>query len=247
MNHSPLFMAATPDDVSDIAVAVMHVPEHDVPTGSGDFYGPFSHAGIIFRGAPPQSGQAGPLAMVHFVATGQIKLQPRKKLGKVLWAVPSAVLPAVRRQIGYLCEHIAASNRVVPYGFKDSDETYFINGAGDVNFGQGTIGFTCATFVLAIFRHFRQHLIDSKNWNVRTEDEEWQRQLVRYQKAIGIDPAIVQANESAAATGCYRYRPEEVVAACMHDRLRIGISDAAPLGAMVKQWSIAFSGIVDSR
>src|SRR5262249_16858318 len=173
----------------------MHVEPLQVPAGSGQTFGPFKHAAIIYR----EQSASKELFTLDFSAEGKIERKPPARLEKYAWAVPAAILPPMRRQVAHLCDYIANHNHKFPYGIKDSDASVFIPDGSSVALGTGCIGFTCATFVLAVFRRFGIYLLDAANWVHRDADRAWQKSIADLQAAIGTPAYIVAANRADAA------------------------------------------------
>ena len=95
-----------------------------------------------------------------------------------------------------------------PYGLKHCTTFDF---TGTVRSNPSYLGFTCATFVLAIFESCYVKLIDKDSWQGRPEDAEWQKQILALLAATGAEKAHVEAVQGQIGTE--RFRPEEVAAA----------------------------------
>jgi hypothetical protein len=90
------------------------------------------------------------------------------------------------------------------------------------NYAFGT-GFTCATMVLGIFQGASIELVDKADWYLRYGDLKWQWTIVgalaKNRRHISLQYLMSQI----LAIGCFRFRPEDVVAAAV-------MSDTAPNG-----------------
>lgn len=73
-------------------------------------------------------------------------------------------------------------------------------------------GFTCATFVLAIFEAGDIALLDSKTWIIDQVDLDYQKWLLdEFLPSQGATPDFI--SEQRKNPGSYRFRPEDVAAA----------------------------------
>ena len=107
----------------------------------------------------------------------------------------------------------------MPYGFKYDEYSYFDKENGFV-LGKDTSGFTCATFVLTLFRTFGMELIDLESWPSRAEDSEWEirtKQCCYSLKGFN-DITREQILKMEKEIGSKRYCPHEVaVSSALHN------------------------------
>lgn len=103
---------------------------------------------------------------------------------------------------------------LVPYALHPADA--WIDPAGTLQLNQ-SLGLTCATFLVLVFRHARIELLDTITWDQDRsaerlrEDEDAQRCLV---KSLSNRPASqAHADLVEREVGCTRIRAEEVAAA----------------------------------
>ncbi|MBL8678641.1 MAG: hypothetical protein JNK05_05725 [Myxococcales bacterium] len=95
-------------------------------------------------------------------------------------------------------------------------------------------GFTCASFVVALFRGVGLRVIDLASWSARTaqrqlEDTEWQRKMVADIRVYTQDNE--HADREQGEIPCFRFRPEEIVAALAigNGAAAVSFSEAEPL------------------
>jgi hypothetical protein len=81
-------------------------------------------------------------------------------------------------------------------------------------------GFTCATFVLAVFRRSGIELIDRSSWKSREDDVQWQDQVIRaFGELVASGGATQQEVDAVRAQrGCFRFRPQDVAASTLMTR-----------------------------
>jgi hypothetical protein len=149
------------------------------------------------------------------------------------WAVPE-ILPERAGAIAALCNLVWKKNgpNGLPYALKYLEGSFNI-GTGEIQLGPGLNGFTCSTFVMALFRSSKVQLLEQDQWKQRVDDVERQKRLVcllkRKQKQGECSEEHVKAVESEI--GCVRFSPLDIQAAAVSDRLPIGFNDAETIGA----------------
>ncbi len=127
-----------------------------------------------------------------------------------IWVIPNIPLErqksvaAMSRRVWKTCEQAQ-----LPYALKHCTTFDFM---GSVRPHPEFAGFTCATFVLALFESCYVKLIDLSSWESRPEDIEWQQEILSILVQTGVAQPHVEAVQRQI--GCERYRPEEVAAAC---------------------------------
>jgi hypothetical protein len=135
--------------------------------------------------------------------------------GRHPW-VQSPLGPIRKRLIAQICDSIIRrvdeNNPKVNFGFSIDFTCFGVDGRfRDMGTGNG---FTCATFVLEVFRRGGIRLVRTAEWIHRPEDRAWQDRVIGELKAHGADPKHVAALEAQVSTNqVIRVRPEEVCAA----------------------------------
>jgi len=130
------------------------------------------------------------------------------------WVVDCVIDELFRKVLLGHCINLANKRRVakIPYGLRNRCST--IDQDGVFRPGPGESGFTCATFVLALFELAGVVLLDRDSWESRdgarkAEDEFVQQALVEALRQTAPEQAAAAERE----IGCARFRPEEVAAA----------------------------------
>lgn len=134
-----------------------------------------------------------------------------------LWIVPAldnaqySVVAARTREIAR-----RYASKGLPYAI--NYKTEFLDDYSLSNEAPGH-GFTCATFVLALFKLCGIELIDRESWKTHADDDQWQQTVIAaMRELVGSGRAT---NEDIMAQladkGCFRYRPQEVAASCLFD------------------------------
>jgi hypothetical protein len=95
-------------------------------------------------------------------------------------------------------------------------------------------GFTCATFVLAIFERAGIRLLDTETWPSRPEDTAWQVHVRDYLSRILAPQQLVE--QVTQDIGCVRYRPEEVVAATTFSRYPVSFKKVGPIAKQIASY-----------
>ncbi|MFC4338691.1 hypothetical protein [Cupriavidus numazuensis] len=101
----------------------------------------------------------------------------------------------------------------IPYSIALSDQPYFDQQGNVKPFGIGE-GFTCASFVKAVFEVYAIRLLDTGDWPVRESDAPWQRYILQKLRETGGDPAKIAAQQPLIGQVA-RLRPEEVLGAAI--------------------------------
>lgn len=208
------------DDYSDVGSAAIAL--RDVPLGY--------HVGIMY-GHNPKSGTR----IVHLEFHHRFK----DELPPTYWTwVPPDIDPVRLASVAAMCRLAAKhpKNRKMPYGFAFGDSGIDEKGAFFV--GGSSVGLTCATFVLAVFRRSGVELLDVNTWQAREEDESaWRALLVALEKVEGIDAQHIAAVKEQ--TKCMRYRPEEVAGASVEGPRPIAFNAAKSIGAGIGAYRIS--------
>lgn len=131
------------------------------------------------------------------------------------WVLPSdKIHPSRLAHVAEMCERIWARNREngIPYGFRYDASTFRRDGA--IVLGPNERGFTCSTFVLAVFRHVGVEVLQRDEWPVREDDEARFEKLLKLLRKHCQDEAHIKA--VSAETKSIRYRALEVAGGSHH-------------------------------
>jgi hypothetical protein len=228
MNCGPFFLPVTCDDIEDIAVAI---------TKHGENY----HAALIYRDSNSS------LNLLELGLNGHPD-NNSPPTGQLTWAIPR-IDAILRRNAAALCELIAETSPVVYYAFDYPMPAEFSVVNGDLHLGEGAVGLTCATFVLAVLHSVQIELLRLSTWQPRDDDEKWQRRIHAYlakkREVLGIPQFVIDAN--SARIPCLRYRPEEVVAGALDHNMPVDFVRAASQGPLVRQWLDEFLNLCQRR
>jgi hypothetical protein len=102
----------------------------------------------------------------------------------------------------------------------------------------GAPGFTCATFVLAVFETAGFDLLDRSTWPERSTDLAWQRSMIELLKRYADEDHIKGLEELA---GVLRIRPSEVAAAMLLDNHPASFGEVDPKASEVREQIEEFS------
>lgn len=120
----------------------------------------------------------------------------------------------------------------VPYGFDVLGDP-FEQGTGKFIAPPLGKGFTCATFVTAVFQHLGFDLLDEASWGFRVDDVKWQNSYLPALAKNCKDKAHVDAVTNDI--GARRIRPAEVAAGMISSEadLPLAFSSAETLAAQI--------------
>jgi hypothetical protein len=162
------------------------------------------HCGILYR-------DKGGLKLIHLAWHYSLVVDGSTDyINKYLWIKPK-LHPFKQELIAAMCNRIPKRNgSKIPYGLRFNTSSFSRDGL--LFLGESESGFTCATFVLAIFISCGCCLIDIERWDERPEDEVFHQKIIetmeKYKEEHKIDEKHIAAVRSEK--GCARYRPEEV-------------------------------------
>jgi len=147
------------------------------------------------------------------------------------WAFADPAIDPIELEV--LAGFCALLDRVrprVPYGL--SFRTSRFDDEGRFVPGEGQIGLTCSTFVLAVFDWARIPLVVRESWETRAEDILAQQQLL----ALLSGRAVADHLQALAReVGCMRFRTEEIAAASMNPMRPVpfatAVRDSVPVRA----------------
>lgn len=127
-----------------------------------------------------------------------------------LWAVPD--VPASRlftvAAMARLVWRRFQKNRSFPYQLRFAGTHFDQN--GQLQFGEGSKGLTCATFVLAIFKSVGVDLIVEETWPIRSDDD---RAFLESIRDFASQEHFARLEEEVDQN-CIRIRPTEVLGSC---------------------------------
>src|SRR5262249_11543054 len=122
----------------------------------------------------------------------------------------------------------SANNPTLPYGFTFNSDCF----AGDGSYQPMEIGkgLTCATFVIALFHSAGFPIIKRETWKHRSEDAAWQKKILALLQGSASSEHIKGATNDV---GQFRYWPEEVAAAAVHNSPPLGFDECQVLAAEI--------------
>lgn len=129
-----------------------------------------------------------------------------------------------KRSLSVWCIYIYNQNKDgLPYGLLYDNGSFDPNGIPVLGNG---VGFTCATFILAVFKTAEINLIDLSTWQSRDSDAIWQKTIIGKLIECKAPKEHIEALENEV--GCFRYRPDEVASAGCHYELPANFSCIQP-------------------
>lgn len=151
----------------------------------------------------------GELKVLHLYWHYQLKLE---KLDDAVYGVAEFRALSVDRLQAAKSILKRIVSRYSTGGFSFSLKSYF-DSSGRFQPGASKVpGFTCATFVLALFKSLGFELL-SAEWPIRPDDQKWQKQVLLELADVLDDDAFDTLNSLIGDVP--RYRPEEVAAGCL--------------------------------
>jgi hypothetical protein len=200
MMLGPCFLPIGYDDVPQVAVALGR-------TGQRLRY---LHSAILYRAADQT------IWCLEFTLNGEYQSSRASQHNtRFAWAIPK-IDQLILRQVAAYCESVAKRPQRFTYSFAYNQMVELAPDKDQFTILGGTEGFTCATFVLAIFNRLRVHLLDSSTWFNDTEDEVWQQDtldlLRRLKDRLGLTDECLQRR--ADEIPCLRYPPHALIGAC---------------------------------
>jgi hypothetical protein len=184
------------NDSAYVAVAIRRV-------GSG------LHTGIMHR------KNGGTFSLLHLRWHLDVAEEPPST--NYGWATPK-LHSSRQRSVAALCRHIAKiyPAQGLPYALAYDKELKFNKADGKLLTGKGGRGFTCATFVLAVFESCGVSLLELTTWPPRPSDRTWQEFVIEeLRKTPTADASHVEG--VTQEIGCLRYQPDEVAGGCLLD------------------------------
>ncbi|MEM6960592.1 MAG: hypothetical protein AAF355_03675 [Myxococcota bacterium] len=187
------------------------------------------HVGLAYR-----TGALNSVRVVHLAFHRRLRDDALEPDAKWMRLADLPVPSPISRSVAAFCRLVVDrhSTSEIPYALKHC-QTSFDKSDGKLLLGEGEVGLTCATFVLALTGGIGVRLLEMDSWPSRYDDTAWQEKIV---EALRSDPKAscehVAAVESEVGN-CVRYRPEEVVAGAATGDIPATFSTAAALGEQV--------------
>lgn len=178
------------------------------------------HTGLLFRAAD------GETRVLHLAMHLRLESGTCEK-----WVCADPGLDAIELDsVAGFCTLLNARRPRLPYGFRLGESR--LDESGRFVAGANETGLTCATFVVAVFEWAKVPLIDVSTWEVRTDDQEAQRELVEV-LARSRDATKEHIAAVKREVGCIRVRAEEVAASSTMSVRPVSFTDAAQIGKEV--------------
>lgn len=135
-----------------------------------------------------------------------------------------AIFDALALQVPSICELIKENKTSIDFGIKYTDTKF--NEKGELIYAAGDFGLTCSTFILSILNSVSIKLIDIENWKERSEDKEWQKNILGfYEEKSKENPKQYEnlLSHYKNNLGCFRFNPIDIAVASSCDVLPAGI------------------------
>jgi hypothetical protein len=163
------------------------VPHVAVAIGRTGPNGEYVHAAILYRRADKR------VQVLDFDLGGRIQSSnPTPCFARYAWAIPQWP-DTILEKVARYCESVAAKTLRFTYQFSFDEGVLLAEEGESFVIQGGKEGFTCATFVLAIFQTLGFPLANLSTWISRPEDEKWRH--------FSLIPTSVQSGEQT----CTRY------------------------------------------
>ncbi|MBL8792309.1 MAG: hypothetical protein JNM56_00235 [Planctomycetia bacterium] len=194
-----------------------------------------THAGVVYRDT------AGVLRVLHFAYHEMLRDEPCR--GPFIFAIP-ALQDEDQEYLAEFCSRVYRVNQrgKLPYSFS-FDPNLTFDRTGLVVLNQNS-GFTCSTFVVALFRSTGNPLVDSSTWprSADAVDIAARKYLLDAWRASGRPNLVTRASEIEPSIQTMRISPEQVAGAGLQRRLPTGYFRATFNGAEVLRRFATFFG-----
>lgn len=171
---------------------------------------PLIHAGVLYK----DPGEAHRLLHLAFHALVANDTLPDARF-VYYWARLPLDADRAAALSGF-CRRVAKRSPPIPYGIVYEGGRLAEDGTAELS-GKA-VGLTCATFVLSVFKSAGLDLLNLGTWPVRKDDVVWHEHIVKMLNDVrNRHPDRISENHIMAVaqeSGCARFRPEEVAAAC---------------------------------
>lgn len=178
-----------------------------------------THSGIVYR-----SDDLGGTAYLHL--GGHLHLSQEPESRHIL-AVPD-MYQEDQEYLAGVCRMIypRLGRRALPYSFEYDPDLLFDPTTGALASPVNERGFSCATFVAAVFRSTGNPLVNLPTWptEATADDRAARAEVLRWWRASGRFHLLARANEIEPSIGARRVSPEQVIGACLMGRHRRPVS-----------------------
>jgi len=140
--------------------------------------------------------------------------------------------PLRAKQVAAMCRKIWRSNgaKHIPYALRFPNDCFDAK-TGAFLIGKGTLGLTCATFVLALFQSCGLAMVDLATWQNREDDLAWQEQCIQELEKSKADRGHIEA--ITTEIGCIRFRPEDVAGAAANTPWPVAFAQATQMSSIL--------------
>lgn len=200
-----------------------------------------AHSGVAYRTA------GGILRFLHFADHEELRddvLRSNLGIGQNAFSLP---LLKVEDQefLAEFCGRVHRTNQIrkLPYSFDFDSNLGFDRDTGLV-VGNHNQGFTCSTFVVALFRSAGNPLVQSITWprSADSADIAARQYLLNWWRTRGNARRIARADEIEPAIQTMRISPEQTAGACLQKKLPTGYFRAKENGDQIQRRMSARSG-----
>jgi len=143
-------------------------------------------------------------------------------------------------KLEYIAEYCARVHRAnergkIPYSFEFDPDLLFDKNNGLLGLTEHARGFTCSTFVVALFRSSRNPLVHEITWPRRADEADVasRQAVLDMWRGSGRPELVARAREIAPTITTMRIRPEQVSGACLQQALPVGFRRANANGQIV--------------
>jgi hypothetical protein len=186
-----------------------------------------THAGVAYRDT------GGTLRLLHFAT--HLRLFDEHCNGQFAYSRPSMKIEDLDYLAGF-CARVYRANRAgkLPYSFEFDVDLLFDSNSGLITSDHGR-GFTCSTFVVALFRSAGHNLVESITWPNRASEADVasRRQVITAWRDSGRPEFIARANEIEPTIHTMRISPQQVSGACLYKATPVGFRCATATGRRI--------------
>lgn len=194
-----------------------------------------NHIGIFFR--DPEKNE---IKFIHLAWHCDLRIDKLNE--RYGWIIPKLHTNTILHTAK--ARYISTRCKIIEKLYKDPGLNYGLEyglrfNRQDLSLTGTSLGFTCATFVLAILELAQVTLLDLTTWEVIDDDEKWQEFILQgltttRARAIskGEEPKVTSEYLEKVKNefGSFRYRPEQVAAACFYNKLPVCFNEAYKAG-----------------
>jgi hypothetical protein len=188
------------------------------------------HVGLLYR-----TDDQAPVRLFHLCAHRILRNEPPAPRDKCALCVVPSIEPEYANAVVAHAIDIWEKNLggTIPYGF--SDPRGFFDSEGNIAFGPGEVGLTCASIILAIFDLSGFPLLRYDTWEARDDDADALRDIIRSQRPHY--PGEVEhfdRLEAQVEEGTARFRPLEVAGGALADDPPIDFESSKTLASQIQ-------------